>query len=173
MNRSLRSLLSAAAAVMALVPVLASAQSAPLATPDQVRAKFADAGYQVDAPTTWWTNGSTTFLVHDATGSISDGRVLMVLVYPDLTTAQADSERDELVPGYGPSVFQGNVAMVESTWMELNRQYEAQLATDLGTTIAIGRSTNDQPQPSKIAATTRVDADFLAAFNQGAGAANF
>ena len=87
----------------------------------------------------------------------------MVLVYPDLETAQSERQRadttanDEgmptgdfgprLVPGYGPSVWQANVAMVASSWGELNRQYQAQIETDLGTAIAVGRSqTNEQAQ---------------------------
>ena len=122
MSRSIRSLLGLAATFAALVPVLAHAQPAPsIETPDQVRAKFIALGYQVDEPTMWWTNGSTTFLVHDPIGaSNGEGRVLMVLVYPDLETAQAeraramsaeveqgasmDREEPHLVPGYGPSI---------------------------------------------------------------------
>jgi hypothetical protein len=186
MSRSIRSLLGFAATFTALLPVLASAQSAPpIATADQVRAQFIGAGYQVDAPTTWWTNGSTTFLVHDPLGQAdTNARVVMVLVYPDLETAQADRQRTDamsgsdfgpqLVPGYGPSVWQGNVAMVESTFGELNRQYQAQLETDLGTAIAVGRSQTTEPaQRPQIVATTRVDADFVAILNEGGAAANF
>jgi hypothetical protein len=189
MNRSIRSLLGFAATFTALLPVLASAQSAPpIATADQVRSTFANAGYQVDAPTTWWTNGSTTFMVHDPLGpSDPNARVVMVLVYPDLASAQTERQRAQandqgtttgdfgprLVPGYGPSVWQGNVAMVESTWGELNRQYQAQIETDLGTAVAVGHSqTNEQAQQPQIAATTRVDADFISALTQGEVTAN-
>jgi hypothetical protein len=192
MSRSIRSLLGFAATFSALFPVLASAQSAtPIATADQVRAQFISAGYQVDAPTTWWTNGSTTFLVHDPLGqSDSNARIVMVLVYPDLETAHAERQRTDaapsgagmpgsdfgprLVPGYGPSVWQGNVAMVEATFGELNRQYQAQLETDLGTAIAVGRSQTTEPaQRPQIVATTQVDADFVAVLNEGGAAANF
>jgi hypothetical protein len=174
----------------ALLPLLANAQAwPPIETPDEVRASFVDAGYPVDAPTTWWTNGSTTFLVHDPLASSSPlGRVVMVLVYPDLTTAHTERQNaqtaagedatlngdlgPQLVPGYGPSIWHGNVAMVESTWSDLNRQYQAEIETDLGTVIAVGRPQTALAAKPAIAATTLVDSDFVTALEQGAPAAN-
>ena len=44
-------------------------------TADQVRAGFEDLGYQVGAPTTWWTsNHVTTFTVADRSTQGSAGR---------------------------------------------------------------------------------------------------
>ena len=70
MNRStLRSIsVVLASAVVSLFPVAAGAQPAPTAemTVNQVRDDFLGLGYQVDAPTTWWTNNHvTTFTVSD------------------------------------------------------------------------------------------------------------
>jgi myo-inositol catabolism protein IolC len=190
MRRSIRCLLGLAAAITAMVPVLVSAQPVPATeTPDQVSARFIEAGYQVGAPTTWWTNGSTTFHVHDQiTPADPNPRMIMVLVYPDLATAQAERAQAEaaggsvalasaefgprLVPGYGPSVWQGNVAVVASSFIELNRLYEAQAETDLGTAIAVGRAQTDDPARRQWLSTTRVDADVVAALQQGGPAGN-
>jgi hypothetical protein len=65
-----------------------------VAAPDQVRAILVAAGYQVCAPTAWWTDGSTSSRLHDPDGTnCSDGRVPMVIVYPDLQIAQSRQDR--------------------------------------------------------------------------------
>ena len=130
MNRStVRSFLFAAAtAVIAVLPqTSAGAQSlsSPVVTPEQVQADYLAQGFRTSTPQKWWTNGSTTFTVEDPTEQNSpSARTLMVIVYPDL--ASADAERRDgarLVPGYGPSVWQGNVALVQTTRAELARRY--------------------------------------------------
>jgi hypothetical protein len=52
----------------------------------QVRNDFVLSGYQVDPPTTWWTNRATTFTARD----VSRDRVVMVLVFPSLEAALAE-----------------------------------------------------------------------------------
>ena len=70
-----------------LLACLAPFQTIPL-TADQVRAEFVSGNYQVGPPTTWWADGSTTFLVRPTSGSPDQmARVLMVVVYPDLASA--------------------------------------------------------------------------------------
>jgi hypothetical protein len=189
MSRSIRSFAGLAIAFTffgqsVLPPVGVHAQSAPtIQTPDQVRARFIEAGYSVGEATTWWTNSSTTFTVFDpARASYPDGRMVMVLVYPDMQTAQAERDHaiatggaegladpdlgPRLVPGYGPSTWQANVALVESNLAALNRFYQSQIEQDLGTAIAIGPSTNEVvAPPSPI--TTAVDVEFVVALQQG------
>jgi hypothetical protein len=188
MNRSTVRSLSVvfAGAVVALLPLTAAAQPASTAdmTADQVRADFQSLGYQVDTPTTWWTNNHvTTFTVSDRSdqGSAS-GRVLMVLVYPDTATAQSELTRAQareaadnadltpaaagphLVPGYGPSILLHNVALVESTQQELTRRYAAQLDRDNLAVFGTGQATEPTPAP---AAAYAVDLDFLSALDNG------
>jgi hypothetical protein len=139
-----------ASAVVALAPQSTNAQS--LTSDDQIRSGCINQGYQVEAPTNWWTNdGVTTFRVSDAT----TGRILMVLVYPDLATA--DAETAHLVLGYGLSTWRGNVPLVESTTDDLRRQYAAQLdlANQFGTD---GLAT---AQPVQAQPTYAVDLHFL------------
>jgi hypothetical protein len=125
-------------------PLGAAAQPAPSAglTVDQVRSSFSSAGFQVDQAHTWdWTSPPvTTLQVQDG----SDDRVLLVLVYASPTAAQAarlqaeDREQlhnpgsftadgPRLVEGYGPSVWNNNVALVETTRSELAGLYQRQL----------------------------------------------
>jgi hypothetical protein len=134
MNRStFRSFLFAAAsAIVAVVPMTAAgAQSlgGSTMTPEQVRSQFLADGFQTSEPLTWWTNGSTTFTVEDPTEQNSPAaRILMVIVYPDMAAAAAERhDGAHLVPGYGPSVFEGNVALMQSTRAELARRYAAEL----------------------------------------------
>jgi hypothetical protein len=152
-------------------------------TADQVRAEFLSLGYQVDAPITWWTtNHVTTFTVSDRSDQgTASGRILMVLVYPDTATAQAEISKAQsrevsentaqdpasagphLVPGYGPSILLQNVALVESSQQELARQYAAQLDRDNLAVFGTG-----QPMELALApATHAVDLDFLSAFDNG------
>jgi hypothetical protein len=165
-------------ALVSLWPLAAGAQPGPFAdmTVDQVRDGFLSQGFQVDAPTTWWTDSHvTTFTVSDSTS----GRILMVLVYPDTATAQAEiamaraheaSDNGELltpvggphlVLGYGPSILRQNVALVESTQQELARRYAAQLDRD--NLAAFG--TSDPMVATPAPATTAVDLDFLGALD--------
>jgi hypothetical protein len=119
---------AAASAVIAVVPLTsvgAQSVSGPALTPEHVISQYQAQGFQTSQPITWWTNGSTTFTVEDPADQSS---VVMVIVYPDAATAQAD-RRDgaHLVPGYGPTIFQGNVALMQTTRAELARRYAAEL----------------------------------------------
>jgi hypothetical protein len=147
-------------------------------TVDQVRDAFGGAGYTVDESRTWdWTwPPVTTFQVHT-----NDTRVVLVLVYPSLTAAQdarklAESHEQalesgqpgargsgpHLVSGYGFSDWNGNVALVQSSALQLERLYDAQVDRDMravGDVGAVGDpSTPDIP----------VDLDFLEALRGSA-----
>jgi hypothetical protein len=147
MNRSTLSSFAiiVATAAVCLSPVSVAAQAATGLTTDEVRTAFVEQGYRVSAPLTWWTSDHvTTFMVSDGEQRGSTGRVVMVLVYPDVATAEAERARAQtreaadtsgalstdaphLVPGYGPGVWRNNVAIVESTEDELSRRYAAEL----------------------------------------------
>jgi hypothetical protein len=134
------------------VAVSAHSQDAPLAdtllSVDRVRGAFTTAGYQVDRAQNWnWTSPPlNAFQVRDPAG----GRVLVVLVYPSATAAQAGRLQAEaheqafnaevqlgspgphLVLGYGPSVWTSNVAVVQTTETQLERLYDLQNDRDNG-----------------------------------------
>jgi hypothetical protein len=120
-----------AGATVAFSPLAANAQAAPNAdfTPDQVRTQYIAHGYEADAPLVWWTpNHLTTFRVSDP----ASDRVVMVLVYPDYATADAERSRAKardgttagmgphLISGYGYSAWRGNIAIIESTNRPMN-----------------------------------------------------
>lgn len=123
----------ASAALVLIASVTARAQSVPgpAYTIDEVRSDFAQLGYVVDPPITWWTaDYVSTFRVGD---QITD-RIVMVLVYPDSSVAANVRSRVEaleisntgrLLRGFGISAWRGNVALVESTGEELSRGYTA------------------------------------------------
>jgi|SRR5579864_6257973 len=142
-------------------PLAANAQSTPSTdlTVDQVRADFAADGYEVGAPVNWWTNDHvTTFTVSVA--SQQNDRVVLVLVYPDTATAQADTagmdqlSGPRLVPGYGPALVRHNVALVETSGQELDQRYTAEQALP-GSVVPI------TPAP----VTTAVDVEFINALD--------
>lgn len=104
----------------------------------------------------------------------------MVQVYPSFDAAQtgrlqaesheqtlsggspdANGTGPHLVDGYGPSVWSGNAALVQTTQSELNREYRAQIErdSDLYEDPAIQDLT-----PTNLA----VDLDFLRALQSGA-----
>jgi hypothetical protein len=112
-----------------------------------VRDAFVAAGYAVDQADSWnWTRPPvTSFQVHDA----GRDRVLMVLVYSSTTAAEAarlEAETHEaamnggipvisdsgphLIVGYGPSVWTGNVALVQTTESQLKQAYTSQVGQD-------------------------------------------
>jgi len=177
MLRSSRSLIPVLAAIVCLWPAPGSAQAerspqpSVVETTDQVRAAFVGAGYDVGQPDSWnWTSPPvTTFQVRDA----GRDRVLMVLVYSSTTAAEAarlEAEVHEqalnggipmlsdsgphILVGYGPSVWNGSVALVQTTESELAQAYQAQVDLDtiqhIGVDLADGG--NRTPPP--------VDADF-------------
>jgi hypothetical protein len=102
---------------------------------DAVRDSFVSGGFQVDQPHIWnWMNPPLTSLqIHDPASQ----RVLMLLIYPDASAAQTARRQalahdpgqaePHLIEAYGPSVWNGNVAMVESTQAELDRISQARL----------------------------------------------
>jgi hypothetical protein len=162
MNRStLRSMaLVLASAVAALFPVVAGAQSiAPTISADELRNDFVRQGYQADLPTTWWTTDHViTFRVYDFDErSQPTGRVLMVLVYPDAAAAERAGAGAQLVPGYGPSLLRANVALVQSTFAELQRRYAEELERDMP-----GSSGRAEARITSGPALYRVEDDFAA-----------
>ena len=186
MNRStLRSVsVVLASAVVSLWPLAAGAQPAPAGsmTAGQVRDQFVSQGFLTHSPVSWWTTNATSFRVYDVRQPADpNGRVLMVLVYPDLATAQAERSRAQareaseltgaatsdigphLVPGYGPSTLVGNVALVESTMGQLGQLYSAQHAQDDPGAI----TTANLVQPTPELVMHAVDLDFLSALDSG------
>lgn len=163
--RSLSAVFASAIVALSAAPFAASAQSTDL-TVDQVRGEFVADGYQVGAALNWWTNNHvTTFTVADA--SPQNGRIVMVLVYPDAATAQAETAGSDqltgprLVPGYGPALVRQNVALLESSRQELSQRYAAEQA--LQEQAEFGASSITPIAPMLV--TTAVDAEFLSALD--------
>jgi hypothetical protein len=155
-----------------------AATASPLLSVDQVRDAFSEAGYQVDQAHAWnWTSPPVTaFQVRDA----NTGRLIMVLVYQSMTAAQAallEAETHDqalnagvpttgggaphLITNYGKSVWDRNVAMVQTAQNDVERAYQAQIDCD-----------NDPgcvPTPSASATQPEfsVDVDFLQALQHG------
>jgi hypothetical protein len=115
---------------------------------DDVRDSFVSNGFIVDQSHSWtWMEPSfTSFQIHDSTSD----RVLLVLVYSDSTAAQTAHAQalahepdnttgmpgnPHLVEGYGPSIWIGNVALVESTEPELDRIFRARLDSANGVEV--------------------------------------
>jgi len=139
----------------------------------QVQAAYGAAGYNVDQAYAWdWTRPPvTSFQVHGQT----DGRVLMVLVYASNTAAegarlQAETHEQafgigqggagpHMVLGYGPSLWRGNVALVQSTDAQLMRVSESR-----GTGMPGDKVFLEDPSLPNIA----VDLDFQEALQSGA-----
>ena len=154
MNRStVQSLaFAAASAVVAILPLTsASAQPLGVMTPDQVRNDYLTQGFVTSEPITWWKDGSTSFTVEDPSEQTNPaGRVLMVIVYPDASIAQSAQAHNDahLVPGYGPSIVQGNVALMQSTRTELQRRYTAELNSNDPTYAGVPNATVVADDPS-------------------------
>ena len=142
MKHSLRALVSALIAGLWLAPRPLAAQEL---TPDQIAAAFSDAGFEVEMPIAWtWTSPAlTTMRVHDR----ATGRVLMALVYNDAAAAATERLRAQaraasagvdaeagarLVPGYGPSSWWQNVALVQATQQDLNHWFASESARSIG-----------------------------------------
>jgi hypothetical protein len=146
---------------------------------DQVRDAFGGAGYTIDESHAWdWTwPPVTTFEVHGQ----NDGRVLMVLVYPSLTAAQdarkmAESHEQSLnagqpaargggphlVSGFGLSDWNGNVALVQSSELQLAWLYDAEVNRDMRAVGDVG-VVGDPSTPDIL-----VDLDFLRALRGSA-----
>ncbi len=166
--RSLSALFASGIIALSAGPFPVNAQSAPSTglTVDQIRAEFAADGYQVSAPLNWWTTDHvTTFTVSDA--SLRNDRIVMVLVYSDAATAQAETASADqltgprLVPGFGPALVRQNVALVESTRQQLSQRYAAEQA--LEHEQEFGASSVMPIESAQV--TTAVDADFLSALD--------
>jgi hypothetical protein len=119
------------ALVLALAPQVAGAQAL---TVEEVGAAFAEAGYQVAAPTrwTWLSPPLATLLVQDPTG----GSVVLALVYVDAFTAREHTGVPRLVPGFGPASRHENVAVVRASRAELQRWFEAESRRSVGMLLA-------------------------------------
>jgi hypothetical protein len=144
-----------------LSPMTASAQTlqSPTYSADQVRSTYVDHGFQTSQPITWWTNNTTTFTVEDPTELNSpSARVLMVIVYPDSRQAAAAQQNGtQLVQGYGPPTWQGNVALVQTTRGELARRYQAEVDQNDPTAMANIGSRQQLAEP-----TSPVSSDLVA-----------
>jgi hypothetical protein len=164
-----------AAATLWPAAAAAQTQASSYMTVQQVRGAFDSAGFQVDQPLNWdWLRPPvTSFQVH----SRNDSRVLMVLVYDSTDSADAArmlAESHEqalnsgepvttaagphLVAGFGTSVWNGNVALVETTQAQLDNLYQAELERDMDIGVV------NEPPPVDVA----VDMDFQQALNAGA-----
>ena len=191
MNRStLRSLIGGGAALIvaaaSTAALSASTSAAAVQTGSQasvpsvtmsvaeVRDSFVSGGFQVDQPHVWtWMNPPFTSLqIHDPASQ----RVLMLMIYPDSASARTarmqalahDSGQAEphLIEGYGPSVWNGNVAMVESTQSELDHV----LQTRLDDTNGVEVDTNLAWEHS--VSNDAVDLDFQQALVVNSGVVN-
>jgi len=124
MNRFLRVLVSALVAGLSLAPQTLAAQEL---TPDLVEAAFIHAGFEVEASMDWsWLSPAhTTLRVRDR----ANERVLLVLVYKDASPAAVERlmAHAPLVPGFGPSAWWHNVALVQANQFDLDRWYAAEL----------------------------------------------
>ncbi len=102
---------------------------------DAVRDSFANGGFQVDQPHAWtWMNPPFTSVeIHDPASQ----RVVMVMIYADSAAAERarrlalahdpGQSGPHLIEGYGPSVWNDNLAMVESTQSELDHVFQTRL----------------------------------------------
>ena len=153
MSRSTRWIVVGVAVVACLGGVAGPAlaqdapEARPVATVEQLRSAFNATGYQADPALNWdWTSPPvSSFVVHDARRD----RVLMVLVYPSVSAAEAarlqaaarDADSGQtgagphLVNGFGPSVWTGNVALVQTTQSSLDRDYQLQVDRDTGVRV--------------------------------------
>jgi hypothetical protein len=146
--------------------------SGPFITAEQARDAFMNAGYKADpiidraGRTPSLQTLLRTFDVHDP----ANRRMVMVLVFPSVeaaglfrTTLAMDGETNRpdplLVTGYGPSLWRGNVAMVESTESNLARVAQLQAGQDTG--IYADPSGGPDPRAPDI----QVDLDFQQALN--------
>jgi len=114
----------------ALQPGVAAANTIadPNLSPEQARAIFVDAGYQVDQLRIWdWLSPPVrTFQVHD----LPRNHLLLVQVYPDIPDAQRGSER--MVEGYSASIWIDNLALFEANEDDYQRVMTAASARNLG-----------------------------------------
>jgi hypothetical protein len=178
MHRATRSFLRGLVVAGCLWPLAGAAlaqdlpSTGPTLTVDEARGAFASAGYQVGQTLTWdWTSPPvSSFHVHD----LASGRVLMVLVYP--TAAAAQTERRQalahepgllggnphLIPGYGQSLWSGNVALVQTTQSQIERVFQMQLDRDNG--VYVNTDLVQDPSTPEFA----VDIDFQQALERGA-----
>jgi len=165
--RSLSAVFASGIVAFSAAPLVANAQPVQSRdlTVDQVQGGFIAEGYQVGAPLNWWTNGRvTTFTVSD--GQRPSDRIVMVLVYPDTATAQAETAGSDqltgprLVPGYGPALVRQNVALVESSRQELNQRYSAEQALE---EAQFGATSVLPVAPTVV--TRAVDLEFLSALD--------
>lgn len=129
--------------------------------------QYAQHGFQVEVAIRWWTTDQvTSFRVFDT----RTDRVVMVLVYPDAAVADGERTRAQaleatgshLVPGYGPSAWHQNVALVESTQNELGRRFAAERERDHQMMLGGGGTEGMQADGMRA-----VDVDFLSIVDTG------
>lgn len=121
------------------MPASAQTQTNPSMSAEQAQAAFAQGGFQVDRIVDWgWLVPSVrSFVVHD----LATRRVLMVLVFPSVDDAnqfrggiamQQQSSRPDphILAGYGPSIWSGNLGLLQSTESQLERVAQLQADQD-------------------------------------------
>jgi hypothetical protein len=114
----------------------------PLVTAEQARDAFAQQGFQTSAIVAWGWAAPTlrTFEVRDS----ASPRVVMVLVFASSQDAglfrgqmarhaESTTANPYLIAGYGPSMWRGNVALVQSTESQLQLVDRLQADQDNGT----------------------------------------
>jgi hypothetical protein len=129
---------------------------------EQARSAFAAAGFQLEPTLTWdWTSPPvSTFRVHD----LARDRLALVLVYPSSDdAARARGRGPSLVVGYGPGAWRGNVAIVQTTQAELDREFRLQNDRDNGV-LSIDQDLVQDPAWRPLA----VDLDLQQALDVGA-----
>jgi hypothetical protein len=128
---------------------------------DQLLGEFTRAGYRADRVSTSTDGLGIVFVTDQYAQQTPNARVLMVLVYPDAASAAEVRERAgdsaHLVPGYGPSVWLDNVALVQSSWSVLEARYMEMVDADMGTRISTGPETDWLDYPN-----FTVDLEFVA-----------
>jgi hypothetical protein len=122
---------------------------------EQARQAFNAAGYVVEQVQAWdwaWPPVSSFQVIDPARD-----RILMVLVYPSAVAASAallegqthdqalnagvpvgGNSGPHLVLGYGPSTWDGNVALVETSGVHLAQMYKSQVDQDNGLQMSPG-----------------------------------
>lgn len=182
MNRSTRSLVTCLALAVWLwwaadaVQAQEAMPADPTLTAEQVANSFSRAGFQVgQAHTRDWTSPPvTTLQIRDN----ARDRLLLVQIYANPTTAQAarlqaqaheqalnrgnlaSAESPHLVEGHGASLWNGNVALVQTTQSRLDQLF--QLQGDCANGLYV--DPNVVPEPSL--PSDAVDLDFRQALDQ-------
>jgi hypothetical protein len=167
MHISIRSVVAGLLLMQSLAPLTAAAQSAEPSPSssmiiEQSRSALVGAGFLLEPTLTWdWTSPPvSTFRAHD----VARGRIALVLIYPSADAAAlARAHGTTPVDGYGPSSWNGNVAVVQTSQAELDRIARIQTDCDNGVLSPDQDLLREPDSP-----TLAVDFDLLQALFSGA-----